>query len=186
MGLFHSTLGSVYRRVAMLDEAKSELEAALAIADEVGLHWLAASTLVDLALVHLSEGPADLAASQAADAIGRALQADSPIHTGHARLALGRALGVLGEFDRGQDELSEAAAIGAQLDLGYLVAEATSGLATVAADRGEDERAAQLVEQLLTGLDPSGLEGCLDPAEVYLACFRILAGRGTPAGCGRD
>ena len=186
MGLFHSTLGSVYRRVAMLDEAKSELEAALAIADEVGLHWLAASTLVDLALVHLSEGPADLAASQAADAIGRALQADSPIHTGHARLALGRALGVLGEFDRAQDELSEAAAIGAQLDLGYLVAEATSGLATVAADRGEDRARCPTGRTTPHRTRPFRSRGLSRPGRGVPGVFPDTGRAGGRAGCGRD
>ena len=58
--------------------------------------------------------------------------------------------------------------------------ECTAGLAAAALAQGDVDEAVSMVEGLLPWLDARGVEGGVDPAQVFVACVRVLDAAGDP------
>ncbi len=179
IAFFQTSLGSVYRRAGMSEQADAALHLALDASEEADLEWSASRALLELALVAVMDGAAGEAVARAERSVTLADRAESPIHSVQAAV-------------RARYRPPRQWCTGASLKLrwsrptpcsatmqrlGYVAIECDAVRAAVALDRGDPAADRRLARGLVERLDPGHLEGCLDPGAVYLSSWRGLAGR---------
>ena len=174
IGTAHSALGELARFSGELEEVRAQMAQALAIADEIGYDYLAANSLYALALIEASEGHHAEAERQVTEGIGLAQRAGVPIVVARGRLVHGLTLLAAGQPARAVDELRHARAEEAISELHTMQRECIAGLAAAALAQGHLDEAVTLVEELLPWLDVRGVEGGVDPAQVFVTCVRVL------------
>jgi hypothetical protein len=142
------------------------------VSDEIGFDFVSSDALLSMALITAADGNPTEAVGFTIEAARRGEKADSPLAVARARLGEGLVLLGAGEVEAAEEALNEARRQGVEMSIGYMVTEADAALARIALGRGDLERAGSLVAGLKVGRVQ--LEGCLDPAMVYLAGIEVL------------
>ena len=174
IGSAHTALGELARFSGELEEVRARMAQALVVANEIGYDYLAANSLYALALIDASEGHDADAERQVTEGIELAQRAGVPIVVARGRLVHGLTLLAAGQPARAVDELQQARAEKAISELHTMQRECTAGLAAAALAQGHLDEAVTLVEELLPWLDVRGVEGGVDPAQVFVTCVRVL------------
>ena len=170
----HTILGDVYRRAGLYQLAREQLEESVRVSDEIGFDFVASDALLSLALIADVQGKPSEAAEFNAKAAQRGEKADSPLAIARARLGEGLVLADTGDLDGAEGALTEARRQGEEMSIGYMVTETDAALAAIALLRGDLDGAGEIVAGLSGRIERIRLEGCLEPARVYLACIKVL------------
>ena len=104
----------------------------------------------------------------------------SELDRGYTQQALGLAAAAMGLWDEAETAFAEAHRLFEILELESLVREATVGLGSVAAARGQLDSAVELIGPVLEHLDTTGLSQTWEPGQMLLCCHRILVEAGDP------
>jgi class 3 adenylate cyclase len=160
-----------------LERARALLEESLAIARAIGARQLEGVPLTNLSLLALCAGDADAARTFACAARDVAAQVQGPDVEGMAWYRLGEAELARGDLLAAGEAFERAGTIARAIDHG-VEHDATGGLARVALERGEVDRAMAIAESLLAHVAGGGTFEGADPRLVRYTAQRVLARAG--------
>ena len=167
-------LGAAWLGLGDFEQATRDLESSLQLARSIGDRATECNSLLNLAQVSLwqGDGASALALSRVALDIAMAMQA--PDFEVFARIVLGDAESLQGDFESAatayQHARSQALEIGSAMHLN-----ATAGLIQVALAQGDVATALQQVEALLPKLATGAVDGADSPRLIELTCYRVLS-----------
>jgi class 3 adenylate cyclase/predicted ATPase len=154
--------------------AQAHLQQALGIRRELGDRQGQGSTLAYLGLLAHHMGDNESARQYCQQARDTARELGAHHVQGYALTFLGHALAELGNMAEAAAAYGEALAMRRQMGQTNLTMGPLAGLARVAQARGDLAQAQAWVEEILSYLQTSRLDGAEEPFRVYLTCIRVL------------
>ncbi|HSH05614.1 MAG TPA: tetratricopeptide repeat protein [Anaerolineae bacterium] len=171
-GICLGNLGEIAHHQGDLDGARSYYEQALVIDEAIGYRWGEGMRRANLSLLAVHEGDVEEALRWAEEGVVIAEEVGSHYLQGYTLLRRGHALLAAGRAGEAGMVYEQVAGMRAEKGQGGLV-EAWAGLAAVAADEGDWEKAVEWVERIMPQLD-KGLAGSVfDPVSVALVCYDV-------------
>ncbi|MCY1074361.1 ATP-binding protein [Archangium lansingense] len=167
-------LGYVRKTLGDFSGARAELEQTLQFSRVIGYRFWECVDLSMLALIlhHLGDASATLETAEHALRISQ--EVGSPRYQGYAWMCRGHALFSLGRLPEARESYQQARRIRVETRMRHLEMESVAGLAAVALAAGEQQKAREYAEELLTHLEQGPLRGVEEPFGMWLTCFRVL------------
>jgi tetratricopeptide (TPR) repeat protein len=154
--------------------SKAFYQQALAVSRGIGDPQGESIALSNLARIHHYQGNDESAREYAQRSLSIAQEIGYRYVEGYALTYLGHARGRLGQWAEAADVYREAIALRRELGQHKLVIESQAGLVRVCLAQGELLQAQALVDEILPYLKNEGLDGMVEPFQVYLTCYHVL------------
>jgi len=183
-------LGNVFLYLGAYAEAKTHYEQALCIQREIGARKDEALSVGNLGLVYHYLGEHETAREYSQQALQIAQGIGERRAQGAMWMKLGHALAGLGQLDEAANAYGKSVTLRREMGAHNMAMEPLAGLARVALAQGGLTQARAYVEEILSHLEagtPSagsghGLDGTIDPFQIYLTCYRVLKASQDPRG----
>lgn len=176
----YGQLGLVYLALGRAGRAGELFERGCQSARQVQMPIIEGQTQSYLGLLYLQQGEHEQARQYAQQALETAQACRDLLGQANAWLVLGHARSGAGQWAEAAEAYEQSLAVWRVLGWLNPPVEARAGLAGVALERGDLERALAQVEAILAHLYEHSLDGALEPFRVYLSCCRVLEARGDP------
>jgi len=173
-GLAHALFGGMYHALGYYDMAMDHYNRYLQSCRRVGDRRGEVYALTQLGLLCHHLGDDQIAREDAQQALQMARDQENPAQQGTALTYLGHALVGLARLDEASDVYGEALVLLRKLELPHLALETLTGLARVCLTQGNLAGSQGHVEDILHHLKTGSLDGTLEPARIYLTCYRVL------------
>jgi class 3 adenylate cyclase/tetratricopeptide (TPR) repeat protein len=175
-GVIHSlgNLGFLSICLGDYDRARDCCEQALRICREIGSRASESNVLTNLSLLSHHLGDDKTAHEQAQQALLIAQEIGIQPLQGTAWAYLGHALAGLGHMAEAARAYEQATNLRREIGQVALEMESLAGLARVSLDQGRPAQAQAQVEEILSHLETSSLDGADEPLWTYLTCYRVL------------
>ena len=168
-------IGSLHFELGDYAEAKAYHNRGLSLSEETADFQNQTISLDTLGLIVYFEGDALTAISyykRSADIL-ESLNNDRELayvltHRGFAEISLG-------ELQEAEDCFEKALTLRRQLGAQALSIDTLSGLALVALNQGQVNKAHEIVSDILTYIEKNGTDGIELPVQVYLICYQVLS-----------
>jgi tetratricopeptide (TPR) repeat protein len=160
--------------------ARAFYQQAQAISREVGDPQGASIALSNLARISHYLGDDEDARRYGQESLSTARKVGYPYVEGYALTYLGHALVGLGHLGEAATHYQEAVALRRKLGQHNLAMESQAGLARVRLAEGDMRGAQDLADEILLHLGNHGLDGMVEPFQVYLTCYQVLRAGGAP------
>jgi class 3 adenylate cyclase/predicted ATPase len=171
-------IGNLYFEVGNYAEAKEYINRGLSLSEETADFQNQTISLDTLGLIAYFEGNPLKAISfyKRSATILESLNNDRELafaltHRGYAEISLGKLQEAQTSFEK---SLTLRRRLGAQA----LAIDTLSGLALVAINQGQVNKADKIVSDILTYIERNGTDGIELPVQVYLICYRVLSESG--------
>ncbi|MBI4787136.1 MAG: tetratricopeptide repeat protein [Chloroflexi bacterium] len=174
-------LGNMYLYLGNYSEAKTYYEQALHIQRETGAQADEAITVGNLGLVYHYLEQDEIARDHSQQALAIAQRIGDRRAQGAMWMKLGHALAGLRQLDQAAHAYQESVNLRRDTNSHNVAMESLAGLAHVVLTQGYREQAQAYVEEILSHLETSsgrGLDGTINPMQVYLTCYQVLRANG--------
>lgn len=169
-------LGFIAGSLGDYSRASNYSEASLRIAREIGHQYQEAIGLINLSAQYGALGKTEAAIRSAHDGLKIARQIGEQSAAAWAYTYLGHNLFSSGKRAEAEEAYQNALRIRRELNQPVLATEPLAGLARLAINQGETQRARQIVDEILSILDQTGnLDSTDEPLRVYFTCYQVLA-----------
>jgi tetratricopeptide (TPR) repeat protein len=175
-----STLGLVRYMLGDYDRARLYYAQFLSIVRQTQQARGVSQGLSLLAFVSLRLGDAEQAREYAQEGLRVGAQAADRNAQAFALKSLGNALGDLARLDEASHALEKALELRRQLREHVGAMACLADLANISLAQGNLAEAQDHVEEILDHLETGRLDGTLEPACIYLTCYRVLRANGEP------
>jgi tetratricopeptide (TPR) repeat protein len=173
-------LGAVFDSLGNYARSKDIEEQALAMWGELSMPRGEGTSLVILGRIMHHLGDDEIARECCEQALLMGQDAADPFVQAVALTGLGHARVGLGRLEEATDAYGEALAVHRESQEHYRANEPLAGLARIALAQGDRHQAQAHVEEILSYLETSTLDGALEPLRVYLTCYRALQANDDP------
>jgi len=169
-----NSLGFAYLSQGGYARARDYLTQALTVGRETGNRRGERVALINLSLLCHHQGDNETAQEHCQRALLLTQEIGGYPYKGYVLTNLGHALMGLGHFEQAVAAYQQALDIRRELREPHLAMESLAGLARISLAQGNVKQAQAQVEEILSYLEKTTLDGAEEPFRVYLTCYHVL------------